>query len=65
MAGFVYGVVEQCGPPQDWVLAEEHAVNAGQPLFSGVDGLQVVFFPAHAAAPRLVTVVDASEVMCT
>lgn len=65
MAGLVYSVVEQCSPPQGGILAEEHAMDASQPLFSGVDGLQAMFFPAPTAAPRLMAVVDASEVMCT
>lgn len=64
-AGLVDGVVEQGGAPQGGVLAEEHAVDAGQTLLSGVDGPQTVFLSAAAAAPRLVTVVDAAEVVCT
>lgn len=64
-AGLVDGVVEQGGTPQGGVLAEEHAVDAGQTLLSGVDGPQTVFLPAAAAAPRLMTVVDAAEVVRT
>ncbi len=64
-AGLVDGVVEQGGAPQRGVLAEEHAVDAGQTLLSGVDGPQTVFLPAAAAAPRLETVVDAAEVVRT
>lgn len=65
VAGLVYRVVEQRGPPQCGVLAEEHAVDASQPLFSGIDRPQAMFFSAYTAAPWLVTIVDASEVMCT
>lgn len=63
MAGLVHGVVEQGGPPQRGVLPEQDTVDAGQTLLCGVQGLQVVLLPADAAAPRLVEVVDAAEVM--
>jgi len=63
-SGLVDGVVEQGGAPQRGVLLEQHAVDAGQALLRGVQGLQVVLLPARAAAPRLVAVVDAAEIMC-
>lgn len=64
MAGLVDGVVEQGGAPQRGVFPEQHAVDAGQAFFCRVQRLQVVLLPAHAAAPRLVAVVDAAEIMC-
>lgn len=65
VAGLVDGVVEQGGPPQGGVSPKQHAVDAGQTLLRGVGGLQVVLPAPVAAAPRLVAVVEAAEVMCT
>lgn len=64
MAGLVHGVVEEGGPPQEGVLPEQHAVDARQPLLGGVVGLQLVFSAASPTVPRLLQVVDPSEVMC-
>lgn len=64
VAGLIDGVVEEGRAPQGGVFPEQDAVDAGQALLCGVQGLQVVLLPAHAAAPRLVAVVEASEIMC-
>lgn len=64
LAGLVDGVVEQGGAPQCRVFPEQNAVDAGQALLGGVQGLQVVLLPAHAGAPWLMAVIDAAEVMC-
>lgn len=63
VAGLVDGVVEQGSTPQSGVFPKQDTVDACQTLFCGVQGLQVVLPPAHAAAPRLVAIVDASEIM--
>lgn len=63
-AGLVHSVVEQGGPPQGRVLTEQDRVDAGQPLLSRVQRSEVVLFPADSAAPRLLGVVDAPEVVC-
>lgn len=62
-AGLVDGVVEQGGPPQRGVPAEQHAVDAGQTLLRGVGRLQAVLLAPVAVAPRLVAVVEAAEVV--
>lgn len=64
VAGLVDSVVEQGCAPQRGVFPEQDTVDAGQPFFCWVQRLQVVLLPAHAAAPRLVAVVDATEIMC-
>lgn len=61
--GTVDGVVEQRGAPQEGLLAEEHAVQAGQALLGGVRGPQPVLQPALGAVPRLLGVVHAPKVM--
>lgn len=63
-AGLVDGVVEQSCAPQCGIFSEQDTVDAGQALLCGVQGLQVVLLPGHAAAPWLVVVVDAAEIMC-
>ena len=62
-AGLVDGVVEQSGAPQDGVLPEQHAVEAGQALLRGVERLQAQPPPALAPAPRLLAVVAAPEIV--
>lgn len=64
VAGLVDGVVEQGGAPQCGIFPEQDTVDAGQALLCGVQRLQVVFLPTHTAAPWLVAVVDATEIMC-
>lgn len=65
LARLVDSVVEQGGAPQSRVLSEQDAVDAGQTLLGGVQRLQVVLPPPLAVAPRLVAVVDPTEIMCT
>lgn len=62
-AGLVDGVVEQSGAPQGGVFPEEDAVDAGQTLLCGVEGLQAELPPALAPAPRLLAVVNAPEIV--
>lgn len=62
-AGLEHGVVEQRRPPQEGVFPEQDAVDARQPLLRGVVGLQLVLPAACPAAPGLLQVVDAPEVM--
>lgn len=61
----VDGVVEQGGAPQPRVSAEQHAVDAGQALLGGVDRLQAELLPPVSAAPRLLAVIDAAEIVST
>ena len=63
-AGLVDGVVEQGSAPQRGVLPVQHAVDAGQALLRGVQGLQAELLPAQAGAPGLLAVVDPPEVVC-
>lgn len=65
VAGLVDGVVEQGSTPQCRIFPEQDTMNAGQTLLCRVQRLQVVLLPAHAAAPWLVAVVNATEIMCT
>lgn len=64
LAGLADCVVEQGSTPQCWVSPEQNTMDAGQAFLCGVKRLQVVLLPAHAAAPWLVAVVDATEIMC-
>lgn len=64
VAGLVDSVVEQGSTPECRVFPEQDTMDAGQALLCGVQWLQVVFLSARAAAPWLVAVVDAPEIMC-
>lgn len=64
VAGLIDSVIEEGRAPQGGVFPEQDTVDAGQALLCGVQGLQIVLLPAHATAPWLVAVVDASEIMC-
>lgn len=64
VAGLVDSVVEQGSAPECGVFPEQDTMDAGQALLCGVQRLQVVFLSSHTAAPWLVAVVDASEIMC-
>lgn len=61
----VDSVVEQSSAPQPRVSSEQHAVDAGQALLGGVDRLQTELLPRFSAAPRLLAVIDAAEIVCT
>lgn len=63
MAGPLNGVVEQGSPPQEGLLAEQDAVQAGQALLRGVGGLQAVLLAALGAVPRLPRVVHPPDVV--
>lgn len=64
VASLVDSVIEQGGTPQCGVFPEQDTMDAGQALLCWVQRLQVVLLSAHTATPRLVTVVDATEIMC-
>lgn len=61
----VDGVIEQGSTPQPRVSAEQHAMDAGQALFGGVDRPQAELLPLGPAAPWLLAVIDAAEIMST
>lgn len=61
----VDGVVEQGSTPQPGVSVEQHAVDAGQALLGGIDRLQAKLLPLGWAVPRLLTVIDAAEIVST
>lgn len=63
LAGLVDSVVQQGSTPKGRVFPEQDTVDAGEALFCGVLGLQIVLLPAHVAAPWLVAVVDTAEIM--
>lgn len=63
MAGPLDGVVEQGCSPQEGLLAEQDAVQAGQAFLRGVGGLQAVLLAALRAVPGLAGVVDPPDVV--
>lgn len=63
--GTMYRIVEQRRAPQEGLLAEQHAVQAGQALLCGVRWPQPVLLPALGAVPRLPRVVHAPKVVGT
>lgn len=63
MAGLVDRVIEQGSTPQNGVLPEQDAVDAGKALLRGVGRFQVVLLPARVIAPWLVAIVYTTEIM--
>lgn len=63
LAGLVDGVVQQGSTPKGRVFPEQDTMDAGEALFCGVWGLQIVLLSAYIAAPWLVAVVDTTEIM--
>ena len=61
----MYRIVEQRRAPQEGLLAEQDAVQAGQALLRGVCWPQPVLLPALGAVPRLPRVVHAPKVVGT
>lgn len=57
------GVVQKGSAPQEGLLAEQHAVQAGQAFLCGVRWPQPVLQPALRAMPRLPRVVHAPQVV--
>lgn len=56
----VHGVVEESGAPQEGLLPQQHAVNAGQSLLCRIGWLQSKLLPSDGSCPRLHAVVHAA-----
>lgn len=53
----VHGVVEESSSPQEGLLPQQHAVNAGQSLLCRIGWLQSKLLPSGGSSPRLHAVI--------
>lgn len=56
----VHGVVEESGAPQEGLLPQQHAVNAGQSLLCRIGRLQSKLLSSDGSGPRLHAVINAA-----
>lgn len=56
----IHGVVEEGSSPQEGLLPQQHAVNAGQSLLCRIGWLQSKLFPSDGSGPRLHAVIHAA-----
>lgn len=59
----VDGVVQQGGTPQEWLLSEQHTMQAGQALLSGVGWPKAVLQSAFSAVPWLPRIIHTTQVV--